>query len=109
LNLDQGIVFTVLGITLALFIWNRLRFDVVSMLAPVALSLATSLNVPTDAVLMAVAMGASSAFMTPIGHRSNALVMEPGGYQFGDYWRLGLPLSIIVTVVAVPMIMWVWA
>jgi len=79
------------------------------VVAPVALSLATSLNVPTDAVLMAVAMGASSAFMTPIGHQSNALVMEPGGYQFGDYWRLGLPLSIIVTVVAVPMIMWVWA
>ncbi|PFG11037.1 SLC13 family permease [Marinobacter sp. LV10MA510-1] len=79
------------------------------VVAPVALSLATSLNVPTDAVLMAVAMGASSAFMTPIGHQSNALVMEPGGYQFGDYWRLGLPLSIIVTVVAVPMIIWVWA
>jgi di/tricarboxylate transporter len=78
------------------------------VVAPVALSLATSLNVPTDAVLMAVAIGASSAFMTPIGHQSNALVMEPGGYQFGDYWRLGLPLSIIVTVVAVPMIMWVW-
>jgi di/tricarboxylate transporter len=79
------------------------------VVAPVALSLATSLNVPTDAVLMAVAIGASSAFMTPIGHQSNALVMEPGGYQFGDYWRLGLPLSIIVTVVAVPMIMLVWA
>lgn len=78
------------------------------VVAPVALSLATSLNVPTDAVLMAVAIGASSAFMTPIGHQSNALVMEPGGYQFGDYWRLGLPLSIIVTVVAVPMIMLVW-
>jgi len=78
------------------------------VVAPVALSLATSLNVPTDAVLMAVAVGASCAFMTPIGHQSNALVMEPGGYQFGDYWRLGLPLSIIVTVVAVPMIMLVW-
>jgi len=79
------------------------------VVAPVALSLATSLNVPTDAVLMAVAIGASCAFMTPIGHQSNALVMEPGGYRFGDYWRLGLPLSIIVTVVAVPMIMLVWA
>ena len=78
------------------------------VVAPVALSLATSLNVPTDAVLMAVAVGASCAFMTPTGHQSNALVMEPGGYQFGDYWRLGLPLSIIVTVVAVPMIMLVW-
>jgi di/tricarboxylate transporter len=78
------------------------------VVAPVALSLATSLNVPTDAVLMAVAVGASCAFMTPIGHQSNALVMEPGGYRFGDYWRLGLPLSIIVTVVAVPMIMLVW-
>lgn len=79
------------------------------VVAPVALSLASSLNVPADAVLMAVAIGAASAFMTPIGHQSNALVMEPGGYQFGDYWRMGLPLSIIVTVVAVPMIMLVWA
>lgn len=78
------------------------------LVAPIALSLSAELGMASDAVLMAVAIGASCAFLTPIGHQSNALVMEPGGYQFGDYWRLGLPLSILVTVVAVPMIMFVW-
>jgi len=78
------------------------------VVAPIALSLASELQMPSDAVLMAVAVGASCAFMTPIGHQSNALVMEPGGYEFGDYWRLGLPLTAIVTVVAVPVIMLVW-
>lgn len=79
------------------------------LVAPIALSLSAELGMASDAVLMAVAVGASCAFLTPIGHQSNALVMEPGGYQFGDYWRLGLPLSILVTVVAVPMILLVWA
>ncbi len=55
-----------------------------------------------------VAVGASCAFMTPVGHQSNALVMAPGGYLFGDYWSLGLPLSVIVTVVAVPLIHHFW-
>lgn len=79
------------------------------LVAPIALSLASELGMASDAVLMAVAVGASCAFLTPIGHQSNALVMEPGGYRFGDYWRLGLPLSILVTVVAVPMILLVWS
>jgi len=78
------------------------------LVAPIALSLSAELGMASDAVLMAVAVGASCAFLTPIGHQSNALVMEPGGYQFGDYWRLGLPLSILVTAVAVPMILLVW-
>ncbi|MCR8916065.1 SLC13 family permease [Marinobacter panjinensis] len=79
------------------------------LVAPIALSLSAELGMPSDAILMAVAVGASCAFLTPIGHQSNALVLEPGGYQFGDYWKLGLPLSILVTVVAVPMILLVWA
>lgn len=79
------------------------------LVAPIALSMATELNIASDAVLMAVAVGASCAFLTPIGHQSNALVMEPGGYRFGDYWRLGLPLSVLVTVVAVPVILLVWS
>ncbi len=79
------------------------------LVAPIALSMATELNMASDAVLMAVAVGASCAFLTPIGHQSNALVMEPGGYRFGDYWRLGLPLSVLVTVVAVPVILLVWS
>ena len=61
-----------------------------------------------DPFLMAVAVGASAAFLTPIGHQSNTLVMGPGGYRFTDYWRMGLPLSIVVAVVAVPVIMAVW-
>jgi len=78
------------------------------LVAPIALSMAAELGMASDAVLMAVAVGASCAFLTPIGHQSNALVMEPGGYRFGDYWRLGLPMSILVTAVAVPMILLVW-
>jgi len=78
------------------------------LVAPIALGIAAQLGLASDATLMAVAIGASCAFLTPIGHQSNALVMEPGGYRFGDYWRLGLPLSVIVTAVAVPMILWVW-
>ena len=79
------------------------------LVAPIALSLSGQLGIAADAMLMAVAVGASCAFLTPVGHQSNALVMEPGGYRFGDYWRLGLPLSLLVTVVAVPVILAVWA
>ncbi|HUF67832.1 MAG TPA: SLC13 family permease [Longimicrobiales bacterium] len=76
--------------------------------APIAIGVAQGLDASADPFLMAVAIGASSAFLTPIGHQSNTLVMTPGGYRFGDYWRMGLPLSIIVVAVAVPAIMWVW-
>ncbi len=80
----------------------------VIVVAPIALSLAGGFGRAADAVLMAVAIGASCAFLTPIGHQSNALVMEPGGYRFGDYWRLGLPLSLLVVLIATPMIVLVW-
>ena len=76
--------------------------------APVAISLARGMDVSVDPFLMAVAIGASCAFLTPIGHQSNTLVMAPGGYRFGDYWRLGLPLSILVVLCAVPAILWIW-
>ncbi|XOB92119.1 SLC13 family permease [Pseudomonadota bacterium 24LQ007] len=78
------------------------------LVAPIALGVAGQLGLSSDATLMAVAIGASCAFLTPIGHQSNALVMEPAGYRFGDYWRLGLPLSVVVTATAVPVILWVW-
>ena len=78
------------------------------LLAPIAISLSQQLTISVDALLMTVAIGASCAFLTPIGHQSNALVMEPGGYRFGDYWPLGLPLSVLVVATAVPMILWVW-
>jgi di/tricarboxylate transporter len=78
------------------------------LMAPIALSIATGLNVSADPLLMTVAIGASSAFLTPIGHQSNTLVMGPGGYHFGDYWRMGLPLTVIIVLIAVPLIMFVW-
>jgi di/tricarboxylate transporter len=78
------------------------------LMAPIAITLAEGMAVSADPLLMAVAVGASCAFLTPVGHQSNALVMAPGGYQFGDYWRLGLPLSLVVIAVAVPLIMFFW-
>jgi di/tricarboxylate transporter len=76
--------------------------------APVAINLASRMERSADPFLMAVAVGASCAFLTPIGHQSNTLVMVPGGYKFGDYWRLGLPLSILVVACGVPTILWFW-
>jgi len=78
------------------------------IMAPLALEVALRTGSNPDAFLMAVAVGASCAFLTPIGHQNNALVMGPGGYRFGDYWRLGLPLEILIVAVTVPMIAWVW-
>jgi di/tricarboxylate transporter len=80
----------------------------VLVMAPIAGKFATDLGYNPDPFLMAVALGAASDFLTPIGHQCNTLVMGPGGYRFGDYWRLGLPLSIIVVVVGVPLIALVW-
>jgi di/tricarboxylate transporter len=76
--------------------------------APLALALARLLEVNPDSFLMAVCIGASCAFLTPIGHQNSALIMGPGGYRFADYVRLGLPLEIIVAIVAVPAIMVFW-
>lgn len=78
------------------------------IMAPISLILADRMAANPDAFLMAVAVGASCAFLTPIGHQNNALILGPGGYRFGDYWRLGLPLEIIVVGVAVPMILLIW-
>jgi di/tricarboxylate transporter len=78
------------------------------LMAPIGLTLAQRLDVNQDAFLMAVAIGASCAFLTPIGHQSNTLVLAPGGYQFGDYWRMGLPLEVLITIVAIPMLLHVW-
>jgi di/tricarboxylate transporter len=78
------------------------------IMAPIAYGLAERLQVNADAFLMAVAIGASCAFLTPIGHQNNTLVLGPGGYRFGDYWRMGLPLEILVTAVSIPMILWIW-
>lgn len=76
--------------------------------APIAVEIASQLGVSPDPFLMGVAVAASCAFLTPIGHKNNTLIMGPGGYRFGDYWRMGLPLEILVIAVSVPMILWVW-
>lgn len=76
--------------------------------APIAIDIANRLGVNADPFLMAVAVAASCAFLTPIGHKNNTLIMGPGGYKFGDYWRMGLPLELIVIAVSIPMIVWVW-
>lgn len=76
--------------------------------APVGIQMAQSLNVSPDPFLMAVAVAASSAFLTPIGHKNNTLILGPGGYSFGDYWRMGLPLEIIVVAVSIPAILVFW-
>ena len=78
------------------------------LMGPIALSLATSMGVSPDPLLMCVSVASSAAFLTPIGHQSNILVMGPGGYKFKDYWRLGLPLSIIILVIGAPLILYIW-
>ena len=78
------------------------------LMAPLAAELANRIGANPDAFLMAVAIGASCAFLTPIGHQSNMLVLGPGGYRFKDYWPMGLPLEAAICVVAVPMLMWIW-
>lgn len=102
---------TILAIVL---VTTMLLSDVVNnstaviLMAPVAMGVSEAMGASVDPFLMAVAIGGSSAFLTPIGHQSNTIVMGPGGYKFGDYWRMGLPLDVIIVSVSVPLIMWVW-
>lgn len=79
-----------------------------AVMCPIAISIAAALGVNADGFLMAVAIGASCAFLTPIGHQNNTLILGPGGFSFGDYWRLGLPLEVLVVAVSVPLLLVVW-
>lgn len=79
-----------------------------AVLSPVAIGIAATLEVNPDSYLMAVAIGASCAFLTPIGHQNNTLILGPGGFRFGDYWKLGLPLELVVVAVSMPMLLIVW-
>ena len=79
-----------------------------AVMAPISISTAAQLNSNTDTFLMAVAIGASCAFLTPIGHQNNTLILGPGGFRFGDYWKLGLPMEILVVAIGVPMLLVVW-
>ena len=76
--------------------------------APIGVDIANHYNASPDAFLMAVAVAASCAFLTPIGHKNNTIIMGPGGYKFGDYWRMGLPLEILVILVGLPAILYFW-
>lgn len=78
------------------------------LMAPIAVGIANGLNASVDPFLMAIAVGASAAFLTPIGHQSNTLVMGPGGYAFRDYFKFGLPVTILVLLAAVPLILYFW-
>jgi di/tricarboxylate transporter len=80
----------------------------VFVLGPVGVALAQRLHLRPDAFLMAVATGAGCDFLTPIGHQCNTLVMGPGGYRFGDYARLGAPLSLLVILLGAPLIAFFW-
>ena len=80
----------------------------VAVMAPIAHGAAIALGANPDAFLMAVAIGGSCAFLTPIGHQNNTLILGPGGFRFGDYWPLGLPLELIVVAVSIPMLLLVW-
>ncbi|NJL50167.1 MAG: SLC13 family permease [Blastochloris sp.] len=79
-----------------------------AVLSPIAIGIAAALGVNPDSFLMAVAIGASCAFLTPIGHQNNTLILGPGGFRFGDYWRLGLPLELLVVAVSIPLLLIIW-
>ncbi|WP_028578197.1 SLC13 family permease [Desulfomicrobium escambiense] len=79
-----------------------------AVMAPVGLGAALRLGVNPDTFLMAVAIGASCAFLTPIGHQNNTLILGPGGFRFGDYWRMGLPMDVLVLSVSLPLLLIFW-
>ena len=105
---------TVLAAVLVLVSMNLDRLPLVHhaaaviVMGPVAVAIAKQLGINGDPLLIAVAVGASCDFLSPIGHQCNTLVMGPGGYRFGDYWHLGLPLSILVVTLGTPLILAVW-
>lgn len=109
-----GVEWPIIVSLVGLFLLSMLLSNVVNnaaaalLMAPIAASLANGFDASLDPFLMVVAVSASCAFLTPIGHQSNTLVLGPGGYRFGDYWKLGLPLSLVVMAVAIPAILWVW-
>ncbi|MGI9520866.1 MAG: SLC13 family permease [Hyphomicrobiaceae bacterium] len=104
-------IWAIIAIVMAISMWLS---DVIHntptavLMAPIGASIAEALEVSVDPFLMAIAVGSASAYLTPIGHQSNTLVMGPGGYRFSDYTRVGIGLEILVLVVGVPMILLVW-
>ncbi|MCE9686916.1 SLC13 family permease [Shewanella sp. AS16] len=106
---DHAIAGLVLLLVLTMFLSDLMNnAATAAVMCPIGISTAMQLGVSADAFLMAIAVGASCAFLTPIGHQNNTLILGPGGFRFGDYWRMGLMLEIIVVAVSVPMLLWVW-
>lgn len=103
----------VIGLTLILIITMFLsdmmnNAATAAVMCPISIGTASALGVNADSFLMAVAIGASCAFLTPVGHQNNTLILGPGGFRFGDYWKLGLPLEILIVVISIPMLLVVW-
>ncbi len=102
------------GVLAGLLIATMILSDIVNnaaaavLMAPIGIQVAQGMNYSADPFLMAVAIGASCAFLTPIGHQSNTLILGPGGYKFKDYWPMGLPLEILIVIAGVPMLMFFW-
>ena len=101
------VLFTILIVTMATTdIINNAATAVI--MAPISTGIAVELGHAIEPFLMVVAVGASCAFLTPIGHQCNTVVMGPGNYKFTDYWRMGLPMDILIILVSIPMILFVW-
>ncbi|MGR5259086.1 SLC13 family permease [Vibrio astriarenae] len=110
-NISQGS--PVIGLALILVVTMFLsdlmnNAATAAVMCPIALGTSSALGVSPDSFLMAVAIGASCAFLTPIGHQNNTLILGPGGFKFSDYWRLGLPLEILVIAISMPLLLLIW-
>lgn len=109
IGVSPPVVLVMILMTVTMLLTNLINNSAAAVLmAPIAISMANGLGLSVDPLLMVVAIGASSAFLTPIGHQSNTLIMGPGGYKFGDYWKMGLPLSLIIIFIGTPLILWIW-
>ena len=112
--LKMGDILPAWGILAVMMISTMLLSDIINnaatvvLMAPIAIGVAAGINASPDTFLMAVAVGGSCAFLTPIGHQSNTLVMGPGGYSFTDYWKMGFPLDILIVSVGVPLLIFFW-
>lgn len=112
--LNLGNSYPAAAILSVIFVITMLLSNVINnaatvvLMAPIGLGIAHGLGTSSDPFLMAIAVASSAAFLTPIGHQSNTLVMGPGGYMFKDYFKFGLPVSILVTVIGIPLIIYFW-
>jgi di/tricarboxylate transporter len=110
-NLAGGNAIVVLGLILVvtMFLSDLMNnAATAAVMCPIAIGTAATLSVNPDTFLMAVAVGASCAFLTPIGHQNNTLILGPGGFKFGDYWRLGVPVELLVISISLPLLLVVW-